>query len=151
MHATPDWLGSSRELKGHHDPACFCVGRTVHEGVIRDRAHHSVHVVLDVLLVVGQIRIDPAVARREKNAESAASYAVAETRSHRTLPNVVPNEWAFALIDESLGEALHGDGCRLSSSEIVADDSPPEPRHHECRADPQHREIDSPEPSKAVR
>jgi hypothetical protein len=47
--------------------------------MIRDQAHHPVHVVLDVLLVVDQIRVDPAFARREKNAESSASYTEAET------------------------------------------------------------------------
>ena len=79
-----------------------------------------------------------------------ASRAEAETRSHGTLPGVVPNQWPFELIDESMDKVPHDDGCRLPASEIVVDDPPPEPGHDHRGAQPQHREIDTAEPSKDV-
>src|SRR4029453_6855016 len=84
------------------------------------------------------------------NVESPQSRAAAETRSHGTLPDVVPNEWPFELIDESMNKVPHDDRCRPPASEIVFDDSPPDPRHTHRSAKPQHREIDAPKPSKNV-
>src|SRR4029077_21097490 len=71
-------------------------------------------------------------------------------RSHGTLPAVVPNQWPFELIHESMNKVLHDDGRRLPASEVSVDDPPPEPRHTHRSAKPQDREIDTLEPSENV-
>jgi hypothetical protein len=117
-------------LKWQNDPSCFCVRRTAHEGAIRKHPHDPGHVVFDILPVVRQVWISPSFARREKNVEAPPPHAEADTRPHGTLPDVMPNQWPFELINESMHKGLDDNGSRLPAREIVIDDPPPEPRSH---------------------
>lgn len=88
---------------------------TAGEWRVFQEIQHAVDVVFQVLPVVGQIRVRPAVRRRQKNLHSIPMRYEAQSRSDGTVGAVrfhttggrLRKQRLFELVDEPLAEASH--------------------------------------------
>ena len=110
------------ELKGNDDPSTLRVQRTAHERLIPEPFQDSPHVVLHVLLVIGQVWISPAGRWSEENLQTLSVSAGPQSRLDRSLRIVLLKQRPLEFADEDLPKTPHHLEHPLPVTDVLSDD-----------------------------
>jgi hypothetical protein len=93
--------------------------------MIPEVMRNAVHVVLDIPLVVGEIRVPPAGSRREQDVEAVLARNEADPRVNRTIGDAINPEWPLEVIQKRAPEDEHLKFQRLAFHRRLLDASTP--------------------------
>ena len=106
------------EVERDDYPPPLPVERPIDDRLVYQKLQHTLNVILDVLSVVGKVRIGAPVGRREKDLQPAPGRRKSQLRLDRGIDSAA-KQWPFELGNESGAEPSH-DAEKLPAARLRA-------------------------------